>query len=167
MLLSRPVQWDETLVEQSFGERASERRARKTALILLGAAVLGWVLLVGGGPNGMAAALTSMLCMGAPLSSTLVAGIASLRLQKTAAAAGAVVPGWAAIEELGGVDTVQADADELFTADSVNLEDIRIFKGGRIDRAILYAASILNHSCESLRACSVRSSRTAPRFYTP
>ena len=63
------------------------------------------------------------------------AGIASLRLQKTAAAAGAVVPGWAAIEELGGVDTVQVDADELFTADSVNLEDIRIFKGGRIDRA--------------------------------
>ena len=58
-------------------------------------------LLFGGGPNGMAAALTSMLCMGAPLSSTLVAGIASLRLQKTAAAAGAVVPGWAAIEELG------------------------------------------------------------------
>jgi len=55
------------------------------------------------------------------------------------------------VEELGGVDTVQVDADELFTADSVNLEDIRIFKGGRIDRAILYAASILNHSCETLR----------------
>lgn len=153
VLLSRPVQWDEALVEQSFGERASERRARKTALILLGAAVLSGLvfLLFGGGPNGMVAALTSMLCMGAPLSSTLVAGIASLRLQKTAAAAGAVVPGWAAIEELGGVDTVQVDADELFTADSVNLEDIRIFKGGRIDRAILYAASVLNESCDTLR----------------
>ena len=153
VLLSRPVQWDEALVEQSFGERASERRARKTALILLGAAVLSGLvfLLFGGGPNGMAAALTSMLCMGAPLSSTLVAGIASLRLQKTAAAAGAVVPGWAAIEELGGVDTVQVDADELFTADSVNLEDIRIFKGGRIDRAILYAASVLNQSGGTLQ----------------
>lgn len=153
VLLSRPVQWDEALVEQSFGERASERRARKTALILLGAAVLSGLvfLLFGGGPNGMAAALTSMLCMGAPLSSTLVAGIASLRLQKTAAAASAVVPGWAAIEELGGVDTVQVDADELFTADSVNLEDIRIFKGGRIDRAILYAASVLNQSGGTLQ----------------
>ena len=153
VLLSRPVQWDESLVEQSFGERASERRAHKTALILLGAGVLAGLvfLLFGGGINGMAAALTAMLCMGAPLSSTLVAGIASLRLQKTAAAAGAVVPGWAAIEELGGVDTVQVDADELFTPDSVDLEDIRIFKGGRIDRAILYAASILNHSCDTLR----------------
>ena len=153
VLLSRPVQWDEALVEQSFGERASERRARKTAYILLGASVLSGLvfLLFGGGLNGMAAAMAAMLCMGAPLSSTLVAGLASLRLQKTAAAAGAVVPGWAAIEELGGVDTVQVDADELFTADSVSLEDIRIFKGGRIDRAILYAASILNQSCETLR----------------
>lgn len=164
VLLSRPVQWDEALVEQSFGERASERRARKTAYILLGASVLSGLafLLFGGGINGMAAALTAMLCMGAPLSSTLVAGLAALRLQKTAAAAGAVVPGWAAIEELGGVDTVQVDADELFAADSVNLEDIRIFKGGRIDRAILYAASILNQSCETLRGlfCQIIEDRT-------
>lgn len=153
ILLSRPTDWDEKLVEQSFGERASERRARKTAYILLAAGVLAGLvfLLFGGGISGGAAALTAILCMGAPLSSTLVAGVASLRLQRTAAAAGAVIPGWAAVEELGGVDTVQVDADELFTADSVNLEDIRIFKGGRIDRAILYAASILNHSCETLR----------------
>ena len=55
------------------------------------------------------------------------------------------------MEELGGVDTVQVDADELFTADSAMLEDIRIFKGGRIDRAILYSASVLNQSCAALR----------------
>ena len=153
VLLSRPVQWDDALLEQSFGERTSERRARKTSYILLGAAVLSGLafLLFGGGLNGMAAAMTAMLCMGAPLSSTLVAGLATLRLQKSAAAAGAVIPGWAAIEELGGVDTVQVDADELFTADSVNLEDIRIFKGGRIDRAILYAASVLNESHGTLK----------------
>ena len=153
VLLSRPADWDETLVEQCFGERASERRARKTALILLGVAVVAGLvfLLFGGGLSGGAAALTAVLCMGSPLSSTLVAGLASLRLQRSAAAVGAVVPGWAAIEELGGVDTVQVDADDLFTADSVTLEDIRIFKGGRIDRAILYAASILNQSCETLR----------------
>ena len=63
VLLSRPVQWDEALVEQSFGERASERRARKTALILLGAAVLSGLvfLLFGGGISGGAAALTAVL----------------------------------------------------------------------------------------------------------
>ena len=152
VLLSRPTEWDDAMVEQGFGPRACERRARKTNYILLGVALLAGVvfLVMGGGVNGGAAALTAVLCMGSPLSSTLIAGLASLRLQQTAAASGAVVPGWSAIEELGGVDTVQADADELFTPDSALLEDIRIFKGGRIDRAILYSASVLSQCCNTL-----------------
>ena len=152
VLLSRPTEWDDAMVEQGFGPRACERRARKTNYILLGVALLaGFVFLaMGGGVNGSAAALTAVLCMGSPLSSTLIAGLSSLRLQQTAAASGAVVPGWSAIEEQGGVDTVQADADELFTPDSALLEDIRIFKGGRIDRAILYSASVLSQCCNTL-----------------
>ena len=153
ILLSRKADWSESFLDLSFSVRASERRAQKTSYILLGAAVLSGLvfLLFGGGINGMAAASTAMLCMGAPLSSTLIAGLAALRLQKSAETVGAVVPGWASIEELGGVDTVQVDSDDLFTLDSVTLEDIRIFKGGRIDRAILYTASVLNQSCETLR----------------
>ena len=154
VLLSRPVQTaGDDFVEQSLSERASERRARKVARILLAAAVLSFAafLLFGGGVNCAVAAAAAVLCMGAPLSSVLVPGLAALRLQRAAAAVGAVVPGWAAIEELGGIDTIEVDADDLFTADSVTLEDIRIFKGGRIDRAILYAASMLNDSCDTLR----------------
>ena len=154
VLLSRPVQTaSDDFVEQSLSERASERRARKVACVLLTAAVLSGVafLLFGGGINCAVAAAAAVLCMGAPLSSVLVPGLAALRLQRAAAAVGAVVPGWAAIEELGGIDTIELDADDLFTADSVTLEDIRIFKGGRIDRAILYAASVLNESCDTLR----------------
>ncbi len=154
VLLSRPVQTaSDDFVEQSLSERASERRARKVAYILLAAAVLSGVafLLFGGGINCAVAAAAAVLCMGAPLSSVLVPGLAALRLQRAPAAVGAVVPGWAAIEELGGIDTIELDADDLFTADSVTLEDIRIFKGGRIDRAILYAASVLNESCDTLR----------------
>ena len=153
VLLSRPVQTaSNDFVEQSLSERASERRA-KVACVLLAAAVLSGVafLLFGGGINCAVAAAAAVLCMGAPLSSVLVPGLAALRLQRAAAAVGAVVPGWAAIEELGGIDTIELDADDLFTADSVTLEDIRIFKGGRIDRAILYAASVLNESCDTLR----------------
>ena len=154
VLLSRPVQTaSDDFVEQSLSERASERRARKVAYVLLAAAVLSCAafLLFGGGINCAVAAAAAVLCMGAPLSSVLVPGLAALRLQRAAAAVGAVVPGWAAIEELGGIDTIELDADDLFTADSVTLEDIRIFKGGRIDRAILYAASVLNESCDTLR----------------
>ena len=154
VLLSRPVQTaSDDFVEQSLSERASERRAHKVACVLLAAAVLSGVafLLFGGGINCAVAAAAAVLCMGAPLSSVLVPGLAALRLQRAAAAVGAVVPGWVAIEELGGIDTIELDADDLFTADSVTLEDIRIFKGGRIDRAILYAASVLNESCDTLR----------------
>ena len=154
VLLSRPVQTaSDDFVEQSLSERASERRARKVAYVLLAAAVLSGAafLLFGSGINCAVAAAAAVLCMGAPLSSVLVPGLAALRLQRAAAAVGAVVPGWAAIEELGGIDTIELDADDLFTADSVTLEDIRIFKGGRIDRAILYAASVLNESCDTLR----------------
>ena len=153
VLLSRPMKEADGFVEQSLSERASERRARKVSYILLGVALLSGVLflLAGAGWNKAAAAMAAVLCMGAPLSSTLIAGVASLRLQRAAAAVGAVVPGWQAIEQLGGIDTLQIDADALFTADSAQLEDIRIFKGGRIDRAILYAASVLNESCDTLR----------------
>ena len=153
VLLSRPMEEADGFVEQSLSERASERRARKVSYILLGVALLSGVLflLAGAGWNKAAAAMAAVLCMGAPLSSTLIAGIASLRLQRAAAAVGAVVPGWQAIEQLGGIDTLQIDADDLFTADSAQLEDIRIFKGGRIDRAILYAASVLNESHGTLK----------------
>ena len=54
VLLSRPVQTaSNDFVEQSLSERASERRARKVACILLAAAVLSCVafLLFGGGIN--------------------------------------------------------------------------------------------------------------------
>ena len=154
VLLSRPMMKEaDGFVEQSLSERASERRARKVSYILLGVALLSGVLflLAGAGWNKAAAAIAAVLCMGAPLSSTLIAGVASLRLQRAAAAVGAVVPGWQAIEQLGGIDTLQIDADDLFTADSAQLEDIRIFKGGRIDRAILYAASVLNGSHGTLK----------------
>ena len=153
VLLSRPMKEADGFVEQSLSERASERRARKVSYILLGVALLSGVLflLAGAGWNKAAAAMAAVLCMGAPLSSTLIAGVASLRLQRAAAAVGAVIPGWQAIEQLGGIDTLQIDADDLFTADSAQLEDIRIFKGGRIDRAILYAASVLNESHGTLK----------------
>ena len=75
-------------VEQSLSERARERRARKVACILLAAAVLSCVafLLFGGGINCAVAAAAAVLCMGAPLSSVLVPGLAALRLQRAAAA---------------------------------------------------------------------------------
>ena len=152
ILLSRPIRWTARFIEQSFSPRASERSAQKTARLLLVGGLLGasLMLVTGRGLNAAVAALAAILCLGAPLSATLIAGLASLRMQRTAGAVGAVIPGWASVEELGGVDTIQVDASELFTPESAQLEDIRIFKGGRIDKAILYAASTFNQGCNTL-----------------
>ena len=152
ILLSRPLEGDGGFLAQSFGPRAGEKRAQLLARILLGCALAGalWMAATGKGANGAAAALAAVLCLGAPLSSTLIAGLTALRTERTAGAVGAVIPGWAGIEELNGIDTVQVDAGELFTPESAQLEDIRIFKGGRIDRAILYAGSVLNQGCNTL-----------------
>ena len=152
ILLSRPMEGDGSFLAQSFGPHASEKRVQLLARILLGCAAAGAVLmlLTGKGINGMAAALASVLCLGAPLSSTLIAGLTALRTERTAGAVGAVIPGWAGVEELNGIDTVRVDAGDLFTSESAQLEDIRIFKGGRIDRAILYTASVLNQGCNTL-----------------
>ena len=152
ILLSRPMEGDGSFLAQSFGPHASEKRVQLLARILLGCAAAGAVLmlLTGKGINGMAAALASVLCLGAPLSSTLIAGLTALRTERTAGAVGAVIPGWAGVEELDGIDTVRVDAGDLFTSESAQLEDIRIFKGGRIDRAILYTASVLNQGCNTL-----------------
>lgn len=152
ILLSRPIQWTARFVEQSFSPRASERSAQKTARLLLVGGLLGagLMLVTGRSLNAAAAALAAILCLGAPLSATLIAGLASLRMQRTAGAVGAVIPGWGSVEELGGVDTIQVDASELFTPESAQLKDIRIFKGGRIDKAILYAASTFSQGCNTL-----------------
>ena len=152
ILLSRPLEGDGGFLAQSFGPRAGEKRAQLLARILLGCALAGalWMAATGKGANGAAAALAAVLCLGAPLSSTLIAGLTALRTERTAGAVGAAIPGWVGIEELNGIDTVQVDAGELFTPESAQLEDIRIFKGGRIDRAILYTGSVLNQGCNTL-----------------
>ena len=117
ILLSRPMEGDGSFLEQSFGPRAGEKKVQTLARVLLGCAAVGavWMLLTGKGLNGAAAALASILCLGAPLSSTLIAGLTALRTERTAGALGAVIPGWAGIEELNGIDTIQVDAGELFT----------------------------------------------------
>ena len=116
------MEGDGGFLAQSFGPRAGEKRAQLLARILLGCAAVGavWMLATGKGVNGAAAALAAILCLGAPLSATLIAGLTALRTERTAGAVGAVIPGWPGIEELNGIDTVQVDAGELFTPESAS-----------------------------------------------
>jgi len=56
---------------------------------------------------------------------------------------GGMIVGYPAVEEFVDINTATAQGSDLFPAGSVILHGIKTFKGGRIDDAILDAASIL------------------------
>ena len=121
VLLSRPVQWDDGPAGTELWTSAPVSAApSKNVVHPAGgwrcSAV--WLCPAGRrrGVNGMAAAMTAMLCMGAPLSSTLVAGHGhpAAAKERRRCRVRSWCPAGPRFEELGGVDTVQVDADELF-----------------------------------------------------
>ncbi|MDL2324576.1 hypothetical protein LJC61_05430 [Ruminococcaceae bacterium OttesenSCG-928-A16] len=153
VLVSRPTALVKGFMRQSFSLRWSDRMGR----------ILGWVLLGVGLFAGLVSFVQSKeiylaissfaaaLCIGAPLSSTLLAAVPSALLQQSTAKVGAVVPGWSAIEELGEVNVVMAGARDLFPPTSVKLNGIKTFAKERIDLALLYASSVLIAGCDTLK----------------
>ena len=152
LLLNRPAALVKGFLAQSFSARRSDRTAQKLARVLLGtAAVCAVITLVrGGGPLNMVTAFAGVLCLGAPLSATLISAVPSLLMQRAASRVGAVIPGWYNIAQLGQVDMIQVDASELFTPACAQLFGIKTFQKERIDLAILYATSILIAGCNTL-----------------
>ena len=152
LLLSRPAALVKDFVAQSFSARRSDATAQKIARILLAGAAVGALLRLvrGGGVVGAFTALAGVICLGAPLSATLIAAVPSLLMQRAASKVGAVVPGWYNVEQLSRVDVVQVDAADLFGAGCVQLEGIKTFRKERIDLAILYATSVLIEGCNTL-----------------
>ena len=151
LLLNRPAALVKGFLAQSFSARRSDRTAQKLARVLLGtAAVCAVIALVRGGPLNMVTAFAGVLCLGAPLSATLISAVPSLLMQRAASRVGAVIPGWYNIAQLGQVDMIQVDASELFTPACAQLFGIKTFQKERIDLAILYATSILIAGCNTL-----------------
>lgn len=105
----------------------------------------------GGGVISALSGLAAALSLSAPLAATLVYALPTSLMQQATSRCGAVVPGPSAVETLGSANTVLLSARELFPAGSVRLHGIKTFEKERIDIAILYAASLLSPSCETLR----------------
>lgn len=152
LLLNRPAALVKGFLAQSFSARRSDGTAQKLARILLAAAAAAAVITLvrGGGATNAVTAFAGVLCLGAPLSVTLIAAVPSLLMQRSASRVGAVIPGWYNIAQLGRVDMVQVDAGELFTPACAQLFGIKTFQKERIDLAILYATSILIAGCNTL-----------------
>lgn len=153
VLVSRPTALVKGFMRQSFSLRWSDRLGRILGWALLGVAVFaGLVSFVQAKEVYLAiSSFAAALCIGAPLSSTLLAAVPSALLQKSTAKVGAVVPGWSAIEELGEVNVVMAGARDLFPPSAVKLNGIKTFAKERIDLALIYAASVLIAGCDTLK----------------
>ncbi len=152
LLLSRPGSLLKNFMAQSFAPHRSDRVAVEFARTLGVVGLIGFAvtLIKGGGLLMAVSVLAAVQCMGAPLSATLIRAIPSRLMERAAAQVGAVVPGWPAIEQLGEVDMIHADAAELFPPMCAHLYGIKTFRKERVDLAILYATSILIESCNTL-----------------
>ncbi|MBR4827234.1 MAG: hypothetical protein IKZ75_00150 [Oscillospiraceae bacterium] len=86
----------------------------------------------------------------APFMSSLMFELPISKLQLKLNRMGAVVPGYAAAEDVASANCVVLEGRELFPREKVLLHGIKTFEKERIDQAILYAASVLIHSCDTM-----------------
>ena len=85
-----------------------------------------------------------------PFISSLIYALPILKFQKTLSKVGAVIPGYSAAEDIATANCVVLEGRELFPREKVLLHGIKTFEKERVDQAILYAASVLIHSCDTM-----------------
>lgn len=88
-------------------------------------------------------AFTAILCVSATLSATFIENIPLLKMAKKITPQGGMVSGSKAVEDFCDTKAVVMTETDLFGRGSVSLQGIKAFSQGRIDEAILDAASVL------------------------
>jgi len=142
---------DNFLAHSQSSDARFDRIRRLQPFVALAALLLGAVAMLRGGSFADAVSTAAMCCaMCAPFAAGLVSALPIFRLQNRLTRMGAVLPGYSAAEELAGANCVVLEGRELFPRDKVLLHGIKTFDRERVDRAILYAASVLVHSCDTM-----------------
>ncbi|MEA4912605.1 MAG: hypothetical protein VB092_08370 [Oscillospiraceae bacterium] len=114
--------------------------------ILLGAAAF---LLKGSLVAGIAAAaLAAALCT--PFLSTFSSAWPIGNTQRQLTKRGGYLPGYSAADEICEANCVVLTGREIFPKSNVMLHGIKTFEKERVDKAILYAASVIIQSCDTM-----------------
>ncbi len=152
LLVSRPTSLMRGFMRHSFSSTISDVYARKFSIILLIMAVASGALALLNSFEALyvISAFSATLCIGAPISCTMVYALPALKMQRSSKKFGAAIPGSSAIQSLGLCNTVLLRSRDLFPSSNVILHTIKPFDGKRIDLAVLYAASIVYENCETL-----------------
>ena len=85
-----------------------------------------------------------------PFIATLSTLLPMVSMQKYLSKYSAVVPGYSSAREVCSANCVVLEGRELFPKGNVMLHGIKTFERERIDKAILYAASVLIQSCDTM-----------------
>lgn len=143
-------------MRHSYGADAGDERMRLYMPISLGASLLLAVafFVYSGSLFGTLAVFTAAVCTAAPLGLLTAVNLPLWRVSRRLLEQGAMLSGWDAVEEFGGVDALTVSASDLFPEDSVVLHGIKTFSGTRIDRAIVDAAAVAIAAAARWRMCS-------------
>gem|GEM_PF-1601623 len=153
VLMSRRTGYTDRFLNYCDSDDRDFNKARKVQpFIALAAVILGLISFFIKDLSAAEAFRVSALAaaISAPLMSSLMMELPIHKMQRKLSRMGAVVPGYAAAEDVASANCVVLEGRELFPREKVLLHGIKTFEKERIDQAILYAASVLIHSCDTM-----------------
>ncbi len=137
-------------LELSYRDDATESIARIVSpIVFLCALIVGVIgFLVTARISDAVTGFAAILCVAAPFSATIAGALPVFRSCKALNEEGSMMAGGYTAETFAETDSVLLDIEQLFPEGSIILHGIKTFSQGRIDEAILDAASVI---------CSTRS----------
>ncbi len=137
-------------LELSYRDDATESIARIVAPIVFLCSVLVGIIafLLTGRISDAITGFAAILCVAAPFSATIAGALPVFRSCSALNEEGSMMAGGYTAETFAETDSVLLDIEQLFPEGSIILHGIKTFAQGRIDEAILDAASVI---------CSTRS----------
>ncbi|MBQ7874432.1 MAG: hypothetical protein IJ306_04630 [Oscillospiraceae bacterium] len=137
-------------LELSYRDDATESIARIVSPIVFLCSILVGVIafLLTGRISDAVTGFAAILCVAAPFSATVAGALPVFRSCHALNEEGSVMAGGYTAETFAETDSVLLDIEQLFPEGSIILHGIKTFAQGRIDEAILDAASVI---------CSTRS----------
>lgn len=132
-------------LDNSYSEDHAENMSRILAPVCLLAGIALCVLsyLFNRNVAEAVSTFTAVMCLSAPLTSTIAANLPLLRLSHRLIPAGAMVSGYSAVDTFSRTEAIVLDAKDLFRPSDIILHGIKPFDKSQIDSVILDAASVV------------------------
>ena len=132
-------------LELSYRDDATESIARVVSPIVFLCSILVGVIafLLTGRISDAVTGFAAILCVASPFSATIAGALPVFRSCRALNERGSMMAGGYTAETFAETDSVLLDIEDLFPAGSIVLHAIKTFAQGRIDEAILDAASVI------------------------